>query len=100
MALSLPAARVEALSTGKTVPVGALTTEVSTTEALPDGTFGNTTSARVYKDGVRTPVDTTPTADGHGGCTPKANPRLQQLTLAVDAHDLTPATTDSDTSRR
>ncbi|WP_268982651.1 hypothetical protein [Streptomyces sp. HF10] len=73
----LLAARSEALSTGQTVPVDALTTEVSTTKALPDGTFTSTTSAlptRVYKDGAWTPVDATLAADGHGGYTPKATP--------------------------
>ncbi|MCX4580817.1 LamG domain-containing protein [Streptomyces sp. NBC_01571] len=176
----LLAARAEALSTGKNVPVDALTTEVSTTEALPDGTFTNTTSAlptRVFQDGVWAPVDSTLVADGHGGYAPRAtpnavtlsgggngplvtlthadgpsmaltlpfrlpaptidddtafypsvlpgvdlsvsvtdqggfsdvlvvhdadaaaNPQLQQLKLAVDAHDLTLATTDSDTMK-
>ncbi|MEU3334681.1 LamG domain-containing protein [Streptomyces sp. NPDC006668] len=73
----LLAARAEAQSTGRTVPVDALTTEVSTTEALPDGTFTNTTSAlptRVLKDGDWTPVDATLTADGNGGYTPRATP--------------------------
>ncbi|MFE2215092.1 LamG domain-containing protein [Streptomyces canus] len=176
----LLAARAEALSTGKTVPVDALTTEVSTTEALPDGTFTNTTSAlptRVLKDGAWTPVDATLVTDGNGGYVPKAtpngvtlsgggtgplvtlthadgpgmalslpfrlpaptvsddtalypsvlpgvdlsvsvtdqggfsdvlvvhdadaaaNPQLRQLKLAVDAHDLTLATTDSDSMK-
>lgn len=170
-------ARAEALSTGKTVPIDALTTDVSTTEALPDGTFTNTTSAlptRVFKDGAWTPVDATLITDDHGGYAPRAtpngvtvsgggsgplvtlthadgssmaltlpfrlpaptvsddtalyssvlpgvdlsvsvtdqggfsdvlvvhdadaaaNPQLQRLKLAVDAHDLTLATTDSD----
>ncbi|MFE3853768.1 LamG domain-containing protein [Streptomyces griseorubiginosus] len=173
----LLAARSEALSTGKTVPVDALTTEVSTTEALPDGTFTNTTSAlptRVFKDGAWTPLNATLVTDGNGGYVPEAtpngvtlsgggtgplvtlthadgpsmaltlpfrlpaptvngdtalypsvlpgvdlsvsvtdqggfsdvlvvhdadaaaNPQLQQLKLAVDTHDLTLATTDSD----
>ncbi|MFD9002114.1 LamG domain-containing protein [Streptomyces sp. NPDC059582] len=73
----LLAARAQALSTGKSVPVDALTTEVSTTEALPDGTFSNTTSvlpARVLKDGDWTPVDADLVADGHGGYTPTATP--------------------------
>ncbi|MFI8073963.1 LamG domain-containing protein [Streptomyces sp. NPDC086033] len=78
----LLAARAEALSTGKTVPVDAVTTEVSTIEALPDGTFTNTTSAlptRVFKDGIWTPVDATLVADGHGGYTPRATPNLVTL---------------------
>ncbi|CAL2060452.1 LamG domain-containing protein [Streptomyces murinus] len=73
----LLAARAEALSTGQTIPVDALTTEVSTTEALPDGTFTSTTSAlptRVFKDGSWTPVDATLVTDGHGGYAPKATP--------------------------
>ncbi|MEV6531075.1 LamG domain-containing protein [Streptomyces sp. NPDC051639] len=78
----LLAARAEALSTGKTVPVDALTTEVSTTEALPDGTFTNTTSAlpnRVFKDGAWAPVDSTLVADGHGGYAPRATPNAVTL---------------------
>ncbi|MEU3616628.1 LamG domain-containing protein [Streptomyces sp. NPDC006872] len=73
----LLAAQAQAKSTGKAVPVNALTTEVSTTEALPDGTFSNTTSvlpARVRKDGEWTPVDSALVADGHGGFTPTATP--------------------------
>ncbi|MCF3135572.1 LamG domain-containing protein [Streptomyces olivochromogenes] len=73
----LLAARAEALSTGKTVPVDAVTTEVSTTEALPDGTFTNTTSAlptRVFKDGEWTSLDPTLVSDGHGGYAPTATP--------------------------
>ncbi|MEV1069465.1 LamG domain-containing protein [Streptomyces sp. NPDC050263] len=73
----LLAAQAQAKSTGKSVPVDALTTEVSTTEALPDGTFSNTTSvlpARVLKDGEWTPVDAGLVADGHGGFTPTATP--------------------------
>lgn len=81
----LLAARAEALSTGKTVPVDALTTDVSTTEALPDGTFTNTTSAlptRVFKDGAWTPVDATLITDGHGGYAP-GPPRTASPSQAV-----------------
>ncbi len=73
----LLAAQSQAMSTGRPVPVDALTTEVSTTEALPDGTFANTTSAlptRVLKDGVWTQVDGTLVPDGHGRYTPRATP--------------------------
>lgn len=73
----LLAARAEAQSTGRAVPVDALTTEVSTTDALPDGTFTSTTSAlpvRVFKDGEWTPVDATLVPDGEGGYTPTATP--------------------------
>ncbi|WP_037672139.1 LamG domain-containing protein [Streptomyces griseus] len=73
----LLAAQAQAMSSGKAVPVDALTTEVSTTQALPDGTFSNTTSvlpARVLKDGDWTPVDATLVADGNGGYTPTATP--------------------------
>ncbi|MFJ6833569.1 LamG domain-containing protein [Streptomyces sp. NPDC091209] len=78
----LLAARAEALSTGKTVPVDALTTEVSTTDALPDGTFTSTTSAlptRVLKDGTWIPVDSTLTTDGHGNFAPQATPNKVTL---------------------
>nr|WP_238426902.1 LamG domain-containing protein [Streptomyces adustus] len=83
----LIAARAEAVSTGKTVPVDALTTEVSTTEALPDGTFTSTTSAlptRVYKDGKWTPVDSTLTSDGHGGFAPEVTPNAVTLSGGGD----------------
>ncbi|WP_425245084.1 LamG domain-containing protein [Streptomyces sp. NEAU-NA10] len=73
----LLAAQAKAVSTGTPVPVDALTTEVSTTQALPDGTFVNTTSVlptRVRKDGHWTPVDATLVADGHGGYAPRATP--------------------------
>ncbi|MGW0771755.1 LamG domain-containing protein [Streptomyces sp. NPDC002676] len=73
----LLAAQEQAVSTGKSVPVDALTTQVSTTEALPDGTFTNTTSVlptRVLKDGTWVPVDATLEADGHGGYSPTATP--------------------------
>ncbi|MEV0179157.1 LamG domain-containing protein [Streptomyces sp. NPDC050625] len=73
----LLAAQAQAESTGKSVPVDALTTEVSTTEALPDGTFTNTTSVlptRVFKDGEWTPLDATLVSDGHGGYAPKSTP--------------------------
>ncbi|MGW2556297.1 LamG domain-containing protein [Streptomyces sp. NPDC001635] len=73
----LLAAQAQAVSTGQAVPVGTLTTEVSTTEALPDGTFVNTTSvlpARVLKDGAWIPVDATLVADDHGGYSPKTTP--------------------------
>ncbi|WP_162637310.1 LamG domain-containing protein [Streptomyces griseorubiginosus] len=73
----LLAARTEALSTGKTVPVDALTTEDSTTEAMPDGTFTRTTSAlptRVFKDGAWAPLDATLVPDGNGGYVPRATP--------------------------
>ncbi|MET7987381.1 LamG domain-containing protein [Streptomyces sp. NPDC005281] len=78
----LLAARSEALSTGRTVPVDALTTEVSTTDALPDGTFTSTTSAlptRVLQDGEWTPVDSTLAADGHGNYAPQATPNKVTL---------------------
>ncbi|MFE0547080.1 LamG domain-containing protein [Streptomyces sp. NPDC058891] len=73
----LLAAQAQAQSSGKPVTVDALTTEVSTTQALPDGTFTSTTSAlptQVFKDGAWTPVDATLIADGHGGYAPKATP--------------------------
>ena len=73
----LLAAQAQAVSSGRSVPVDALTTEVSTTEALPDGTFSNTTSAlptRVLKDGDWVPVDSGLVADGHGGYAPAATP--------------------------
>ncbi|WUD76776.1 LamG domain-containing protein [Streptomyces sp. NBC_00510] len=78
----LLAARGQAVSTGKPVVVDALTTETSTTEALPDGTFVNTTSplpTRVRKDGAWTPVDATLIADGDGGYAPKATPNAVTL---------------------
>ncbi|GAA3066635.1 LamG-like jellyroll fold domain-containing protein [Streptomyces glomeratus] len=70
-------AQAQAVSTGEAVPVDALTTEVSTTEALPDGSFSSTTSVlptRIRRDGAWTPVDGTLTADGNGGYTAKATP--------------------------
>ena len=73
----LLAAQTQAVADGKSVPVDALTTEDSTTEALPDGSFTNTTSAlptRVLKDGVWSPLDATLITDGHGGYTPTATP--------------------------
>ncbi|MFJ4481840.1 LamG domain-containing protein [Streptomyces longwoodensis] len=83
----LLAAQARAESTGRSVPVDALTTEVSTTEALPDGTFTNTTSAlptRVFKDGEWTPLDATLVSDGHGGYTPKATPNGATLSGGGD----------------
>ncbi|WP_037625585.1 LamG domain-containing protein [Streptomyces aureus] len=83
----LLAARTEALSTGRTVPVDALTTEVSTTDALPDGTFTSTTSAlptRVLKNGEWTPVDSTLAADGHGNYAPQATPNKVTLSGGGD----------------
>ncbi|MFF7978642.1 LamG-like jellyroll fold domain-containing protein [Streptomyces sp. NPDC007901] len=73
----LLAAQAQAESSGRTVPVDALTTEVSTTEALPDGTFTSTTSVlptRVFKDGAWTPLDATLVSDGRGGYAPQATP--------------------------
>lgn len=93
----LLAAQAQAVSTGKSVPVDALTTEVSTTEALPDGTFSNTTSvlpARVLKDGDWTPVDATLVSDGHGGYAPRATPNGVTLSGGGDGPLVTLAHSD------
>ncbi|MGW1158197.1 LamG-like jellyroll fold domain-containing protein [Streptomyces sp. NPDC002513] len=71
------AAQEQAVSTGQPVLVDTLTTEVSTTEAQPDGTFSSTTDVmpvRVRKDGAWTPVDATLATNSDGTLSPKATP--------------------------
>ncbi|MEU6280058.1 LamG domain-containing protein [Streptomyces sp. NPDC047028] len=84
----LLAAQTQAMNTGNSVPVDTLTTEVSTTQALPDGTFTNITSVlptRIRRDdGDWIPVDATLTADGHGGYEPKATPNHVTLSGGGD----------------
>ncbi|MEV7415597.1 LamG-like jellyroll fold domain-containing protein [Streptomyces sp. NPDC089919] len=81
------AAQATAVADGRTVPVPEKTTEISTVDANPDGTFTQTTSllpARVRRDGRWVPVDATLAADGRGRLAPKATPNGVTLSAGGD----------------
>lgn len=79
---SLGTARVEAVASGQPVPVDSLTSEISTVQANPDGTFTSTTTllpVRVRQDGAWVPVDATLSANTDGTLSPRATPNAVRL---------------------
>lgn len=71
------AAQAEALSSGHSVRVDSMTTETTTIDADPDGTFTETTDllpVRVRHDGDWVPVDGTLAKNGDGSYSPTATP--------------------------
>ncbi|MDD1062602.1 ricin-type beta-trefoil lectin domain protein [Streptomyces cocklensis] len=78
----MAAARALAVASGHAVPVDSATTEISTVQADPDGTFTATTSllpVRVRRDGTWVPVDATLTAAADGTLSPRATPNAVRL---------------------
>ncbi len=75
-------AQTRAVDTGQVVPVDSLTSEVSTTDANPDGTFTSATSllpVRVYMKDSWVPVDATLTLGSDGLLSPTATPNGVKL---------------------
>ncbi len=73
----MAAAQAQAVSTGQTVPVTDLTSEISTVDANPDGSFTSTTDllpVRVRKNGSWTPTDPTLSTNPDGTLSPAATP--------------------------
>ncbi|MFJ2632315.1 LamG domain-containing protein [Streptomyces sp. NPDC087422] len=79
---SMSVAQNQAIATGVSVPVDDLTTEISTVQADPDGTFTSTTSllpVRVKKYGAWTPVDASLAVNADGTLSPQATPNAVRL---------------------
>lgn len=75
-------AQAQAVSSGQAVPVDDLTSEISTIQANPDGTFTSTTSllpVRVHQDGAWVPVDATLSVNADGTVSPHATPNAVKL---------------------
>ncbi|MFC4035316.1 LamG-like jellyroll fold domain-containing protein [Streptomyces polygonati] len=78
----LTAAQHQAVASGQAVTVDSLTSEISTIQANPDGTFTSTTNllpVRVRQDGTWVPVDATLAVNADGTLSPKATPNAVQL---------------------
>ncbi|WP_277440724.1 LamG-like jellyroll fold domain-containing protein [Streptomyces sp. SPB162] len=79
---AMATARSQAVASGRAVPVDSATTEISTVQAEPDGTFTSTTSllpVRVRSAGAWVPVDATLTVGPDGTLSPRATPNAIQL---------------------